>query len=276
MIMTYQEKLQQQAKFVQSKLEIPEGLKTGVILGTGLGDWLARLKSSIEIPYHEIPGFPQSTVETHTGKLGLGFIDSSPIITLQGRFHIYEGYTAKEVCMGVRLLSLLGIENLILTNASGALNPYFQPGSIMVITDQINLTGTNPLIGQNIEDWGPRFPDMSQMYSLKLQKLAFKTGLAIGLYLEKGVYIGVSGPNLETPAETRVYKRLGADAIGMSTVLEAIAAKHMGLNILGLSCLTNLNLPDCMAEISFEEVVEKAMKTGKDLERLLTALIPYI
>lgn len=249
---------------------------TGVVLGTGLGHWAADLSHPSRIAYADLPGFPRSTVESHPGRLILGWVDHRPVLVLQGRFHLYEGYSAEEACLGVRLLARLGIANLVLTNAAGALNPLFQTGAIMVMADQINHTGQQPLTGPNIEHWGPRFPDMSQPFDPALQQLALHTGTTLGLRLERGVYIGVPGPCLETPAETRAFKRWGADAVGMSTVLEVITAKHMGLNILGLSCLTNKNLPDCMAPTSLQEVIAQAEKTGKDLGRLLTALIPRI
>jgi purine-nucleoside phosphorylase len=247
-----------------------------VILGTGLGQWVDRLQGASQMSYTEIPNFPQSTVQSHAGRLLLGGPSSAPILVLQGRFHVYEGYTASEACTGVRLAALLGAKNLILTNAAGAINPLFETGKIMLISDQMNMTGHNPLLGPNNEEWGPRFPDMSQVYSPALQDMALQCACDIGLGLERGVYVGVQGPSLETPAETRAYRLMGGDAIGMSTVLEAIAAKHMGLNILGLSCLTNKNLPDCMQETSVEEIIARAEATGHDLGRLLDAIIPRL
>ncbi len=257
---------------------LPSGTcpKTGIVLGTGLGGWAAGLAAPERIAYADLPGFPRSTVESHQGQLVLGWTGERPVLALQGRFHLYEGYSAEEVCLGVRLLARLGIANIIFTNAAGALNPLFQCGAIMVIADQINHTGHQPLTGTNLEHWGPRFPDMSRTFDPDLQHLALQTGTELGLRLERGVYIGVQGPCLETPAETRAYKHWGADAVGMSTVLEVIAAKHMGLNILGLSCLTNTNLPDCMAPTSLQEIIAQAEKTGQELGRLLTALIPRI
>lgn len=261
---------------VTSKLLMSDPPATAVVLGTGLGHWVDSLHESAPLAYTHIPGFPQSTVQSHSGQLVLGQISSHPVLVLQGRFHVYEGYSAFEVCTGVRLAALLGVQNIILTNAAGAINPLFTVGNIMVISDHVNMTGHNPLVGPNNEDWGPRFPDMSQTYSPALQDLAMRCALERGISLERGVYIGVQGPSLETPAETRAYRRLGGDAIGMSTVLEAIAAKHMGLNILGLSCLTNKNLPDCMQETSVEEIIARAEASGQNLGRLLDALIPWL
>lgn len=261
---------------VKSKLGLNTPPATAVILGTGLGQWVDGLQEATQMPYTEIPGFPQSTVQSHAGRLLLGKVSSAPVLVLQGRFHVYEGHTAPEVCTGVRLAALLGVKNLILTNAAGAINPLFATGSIMLITDHMNMSGHNPLRGPNNDQWGPRFPDMSQVYSPDLQNLSMDCAGHLGLRLERGVYVGVQGPCLETPAETRAYRRLGGDAIGMSTVLEAIAAKHMGLNILGLSCLTNKNLPDCMQETSVEEIIARAEATGRELGRLLDAVVPRL
>ncbi|HKK33317.1 MAG TPA: purine-nucleoside phosphorylase [Desulfomicrobiaceae bacterium] len=250
--------------------------KTGVILGSGLGEWLEAVDDLLEIPYADIVHFPRSTVTGHAGTLCLGTMHGVPVCMLRGRFHLYEGYTPQEVCFGVRVLAGLGIRNLILTNAAGALNPQFDAGSLMLITDHLNMTGLNPLTGPNEEAWGPRFPDMSRVYDQDLQRLARLEAATLGIPLERGVYVGIQGPSLETPAETRAFRILGGDAIGMSTVMEAVAARHMGLRILGLSCLTNKNLPDCMAETSLEEILEQAKAAGRDLGRVLAAVIAGI
>ena len=268
--------LEKALEYVQSKISTTDHPQIGVVLGTGLGEWTSELQDPLIIPYEQIPGFPRSTVQSHSGRLLQGRIKQASVLVLQGRFHLYEGYSPEQVCSGVRLLALLGVKTLVITNASGALNPHFDTGSIMLINDQINMTGHNPLMGPNVDSWGPRFPDMSQVFCPDLQRMVLEKALSLGLRLEKGVYIGVPGPPLETPAETRTYRRLGADAIGMSTVMEVIAAKHMGMKILGLSCLTNKNSPDCMAETSLEEIIEQAQKTGTDLNRLLSAIIPDI
>jgi len=271
-----EKKLNNQLENIRARLNISTYPKTAIVLGTGLGAWIDNLQDPIAIPYEQIPEFPVSTVKSHSGYLVYGKMQNLPLFVLQGRFHLYEGYSPQEICMGVRLLGLLGIENLILTNAAGAINPEFREGSIMAISDHINMTGYSPLTGQNVDSWGPRFPDMSQVYNSELLGLALETATQQGLRLEKGVYMGVQGPNLETPAETRAYKRMGADAIGMSTVLEAIAARHMNINLLGLSCLTNKNLPDNMQETSFEQVVAQASDTAEHLGTLLSALLPHI
>jgi purine-nucleoside phosphorylase len=250
--------------------------QAGVILGSGLGEWLDAVNDLLEIPYADIPGFPRSTVTGHAGTLCFGTMHETPVCMLRGRFHLYEGYSPEEVCFGVRVLAGLGIRTLILTNAAGAINPRFDAGSLMLITDHINMTGVNPLTGPNEDAWGPRFPDMSRVYDRDLQRLARSEAAGLGIPLERGVYVGIQGPSLETPAETRAFRILGGDAIGMSTVMEAIAARHMGLRILGLSCLTNKNLPDCMAETSLEEILKQANAAGRDLGRVLAAVIARI
>ena len=247
-----------------------------LVLGSGLGGFIRGLQPDIAIPYSNIPHFPLSTIKGHQGCLYFCKLEKSNIIILSGRVHLYEGYSPFEVVFSIRALGSLGIKNIILTNAAGALNPQFDVGSIMLITDHINMTGQNPLTGPNIEEWGPRFPDMSQVYCPKLQKLAREAARKRQIHLERGIYVCVPGPSLETPAETRAFRRMGADAIGMSTVMEAIAAKHMGMSIIGLSCLTNKNLPDCMAETSHEEILEQARITNDNLSKLLLALIPEI
>ena len=261
---------------VKSRLPISSSPAVGLVLGTGLGNWVQGLDTLYALPYTEIPGFPQSTVQSHAGRLLLARVGSTPVLILQGRFHMYEGYTAQEVCTGVRLLALLGVQTLILTNAAGAINPLFSTGSLMLITDHLNMTGHNPLTGPNRDDWGPRFPDMSRVYPQDLQEITLEAAQEAGLRLERGVYVGVQGPSLETPAETRAYRSLGGDAVGMSTVLEAITAKHMGLGLLGLSCLTNSNLPDCMQETSLKEIIAQAEHSGKAMEALLTRVIPLL
>jgi len=267
---------QEAIEAIRTELQLENKTHIGVVLGTGLGEWAESLQEGKALSYAEIPHFPQSTVDSHSGRLISGRLGDVSVIALQGRFHLYEGYAPEAVCFGVRILGLLGVEKLVITNASGAINPRFAAGNIMLIEDQINMSGHNPLRGPNIEAWGPRFPDMSCPFDTAFKEAALAAARALGLRLERGVYLGVMGPCLETPAETRAFKRLGGDAVGMSTVLEVIAARHMGLRILGLSCLTNKNLPDCMEETSFEEVVQQANRTGPDLRRLLNEVIPRL
>jgi len=250
--------------------------RTALVLGSGLGDWISPGDIRQSIPYSDIPGFPLSTVAGHAGALLLAEIKGTPVFVFSGRFHLYEGYSAQEVTLPTRVLGLLGVRTLVLTNAAGALNPLFETGGLMLLTDHINMTGHNPLTGPNVEDWGPRFPDMSQVYCPSLRKEAMRAALSCGQRLEQGVYVAVAGPSLETPAETRMYRIMGADAIGMSTVPEAIAAHHMGMRVLGFSCLTNKNLPDCMAATSHQEILEQAGRSASALGSLLSALIPSL
>jgi purine-nucleoside phosphorylase len=262
---------------VGSRLGLDTPPAAAVVLGTGLGHWVDGLQEAVVLPYTEIQGFPQSTVQSHAGRMILARHEAHrPILVFQGRFHLYEGYSPAEVCIPVRLAALLGAKTLILTNAAGAINPLFATGSLMLIADHINMTGFNPLRGPNNDAWGERFPDMSRVYSPALQDLAVDCAQKIGVRMERGTYVGVQGPSLETPAETRAYRFLDGDAIGMSTVLEAIAAKHIGLNILGISCLTNKNLPDCMQETSVDEIIAQAEASGRDLGRVLDAVIPGV
>ena len=254
----------------------PELPKTALILGSGLGDWVEEGSIRLRIPYADIPGFPVSTVKGHAGALLLADVQGTPVFVLSGRFHLYEGYDAGTVTMPIRVLGLLGVTTLIATNAAGALNPLFATGGLMVLTDHINMTGHNPLTGPNVEAWGPRFPDMSQVYCPALREKAMQAALRCGQRLEQGVYVAVAGPSLETPAETRMLRILGADAVGMSTVPEAIVARHMGMKVLGISCLTNKNLPDCMAATSHEEILDQAGRSAAALGALLCALIPNL
>lgn len=250
--------------------------KTALVLGSGLGNWLDTHRVSLRLPYAEIPHFPVATVLGHAGALLIVHLGGIPTLVLSGRSHLYEGYSAAEVTLPVRCLGLLGLDNLILTNAAGALDPLLQPGGLMLLADHINMTGHNPLTGIHNEEWGARFPDMSQVYCPHLRALALEAAMSIGLRLEQGVYVAIAGPSLETPTETRMYRFLGAHAIGMSSVPEAIVAHQMGLKILGISCLTNKNLPDCMAPTSHEDILKQAQQSSTMLDSLLTALMPLL
>ncbi len=244
-----------------------------IIAGSGLSALADSIKQVMKVNYAQIPNFPVSTIAGHEGSLIHCRVNGVNLAILAGRTHLYEGYSASDIVRPLRVLRLLGAQMVILTNAAGALNPLFGTGNIMLISDHINLTGENPLVGDNIEEWGPRFPDMSSVYSRELMEIAENTALKLNIALKKGVYVGIKGPSLETPAETRSFRTLGADAIGMSTVLEAVAAKHMGMEILGLSCLTNKNLPDCMAETSHEEILEVAAKANELLKNLILEIL---
>jgi len=260
------------ARFIREKLCNVQAGTLGLVLGSGLGAVRERITQFTDLPYSDIPGLPQSTVVGHGGFLRSGLLGGRPVIALCGRVHLYEGYSAAEACLPVRVLFELGVRTLVLTNAAGALNPLFSTGTLMSITDHINFTGQSPLTGVNVDAWGPRFPDMSRVWCPGLVALANAQARRLGLVLERGVYIQVAGPNLETPAETRSYRQLGADAIGMSTAIEAIAAAHMGMRLMGLSCLTNKNLPDCMAETSHQEVLDMAGRAAADMAMLLEAV----
>lgn len=243
-----------------------------VTLGTGLGGLGQAVTRATHVPYADIPGCKTPTVASHGGTLVAGTVRGRDVLFWQGRFHLYEGFTPAEIAFGVRVSSLLGAKVFIATNVSGAINPQFSTGSIMAVTDHVNLMGQSPLAGPNHDPWGPRFPDMSRVYSPRLVDLALRKGVEAGLRLERGVYVGVLGPQLETPAETRFFRSVG-DAIGMSTLMEVIAAKHMGLEILGLSCLVNKNLPDCMDEVSLEDILDAAARSEESLAKVVEAVI---
>lgn len=240
-----------------------------IVLGSGQGELIRSLSPVLSMGYDQIPNFPLSTVVGHSGSLGFCQVKNLKLAVMNGRVHPYEGYSSFEVVRPVRIMNLLGARTLILTNAAGSLNPLFDSGNIMCISDHINFTGENPLVGQNYEEWGPMFPDMSKTYCPKLMNIAHMAALKLGIPLKTGVYVGIKGPSLETPAETRAFRMMGGDAIGMSTVLEAIAGNHMGMRILGLSCLTNKNLPDCMEQTSHEQILEAARNINITLKDLL-------
>lgn len=267
-------KVQNCASALKNKL--PQGFtpEIGIILGTGLGDFAEIPSNKSVICYDELPDFPLSTVASHKGAFVAGTVSGVPVLLQQGRCHLYEDRTPEEVCMGVRVMGLLGIKALIVTNAAGAINPRFDAGTLMVIEDQINFTGRSPLTGPNEKALGPRFPDMSRLYDPALRRVLEEKALAEGIRLEKGVYFCIPGPQLETRAETRAYRLLGGDAVGMSTALEAIAAAHMGIRLAGVSCLTNKNLPDCMEESTIEDIIATAEQAGAALKRLLAASLP--
>ena len=248
----------------------------GIILGTGAGGLGNYLADAITIPYGAIPNFPRSSAPGHAGQLKYGALAGRPVLIFQGRFHAYEGYSLMQVTFPVRLLAALGVNVLILTNAAGGLQPLFQSGDLMLIRDHINLLGDNPLVGENLETWGPRFPDMCQVYDPELTALAVDTALQSGIRLQEGVYVAVKGPSLETPAETRMLRLLGADAVGMSTVAEAIVAVHAGLRLLGLSVISNVNLPDAMAPIAIESILQVVQQAEAPLSRLLQGIVAQL
>lgn len=247
--------------------------KTAVILGTGLSGISEIMETDVSIPYKEIPHFPVSTVPGHPGILSIGRVGGVESAVMEGRFHLYEGYEPSEIALPIRVLSVMGIERLIVTNSAGGLNPLFLPGEIMVIHDHINATGANPLVGVDLEVVGPRFPDMSRAYDRALIETAGKEAKRLGIHLVRGVYLGILGPSLETPAETRMYRSFGADALGMSTIMEVIAARHAGIRVLGLSVIANVNLADAMEPILIDDIITTVGKAGPDLLRLIAAVI---
>jgi purine-nucleoside phosphorylase len=240
-----------------------------LVLGSGLGPLADQIEGACAIPYGEIPHFMRSTAPGHQGRLILGTLAGKPVLCMQGRFHYYEGYSQKDVTYPIRVMARLGIKTLILTNACGGLRREFSPGDLMLITDHINFTGMNPLIGENEEDFGPRFPDMSKVYDPELRALCLRAAADLGIPLREGVYIGYSGPSFETPAEIRLFQSWGAGAVGMSTVAEAIVARHCDIRVLALSCITNLAAGILDQPISSDEVIVAANAAGERFRRLL-------
>jgi purine-nucleoside phosphorylase len=254
-------------KFIRTKTA--ESPRIGIILGTGLGGLAKTIKREIEIPYDQIPHFPVSTVESHAGKLLFGIVGGKKVVAMEGRFHFYEGYTLKQVTFPVRVMKALGVEILVVSNAAGGLNPQFAKGDIALITDHINFQGYNPLIGKNDDELGPRFPDMYNCYDRELREIAIQTALAEKIPLQRGVYVSVAGPNLETAAEYRFLRIIGADIVGMSTVPEVIAARHQGTKVIAFSVVTDMGLPDALEPCSHEKIVAAAGIAEPKLSRLI-------
>lgn len=261
--MMFYEKVKESADFIRERTDKMPSL--GVILGSGLGSLVDIMEEKTVIPYPEIPNFPQSSVAGHAGNLVIGRIGKEIIIAMQGRFHFYEGFTMKEVTYPIYVMKLLGVKNLIVTNACGGINRAFVPGDLMLLTDYINMLGNNPLIGENDERLGVRFPDMSEAYSLELLAKAEETAKTLGIAYQKGVYAIFSGPCYETAAEIRAYERLGADAIGMSTVPETIVANYLGMKVLGIACITNMATGIAKTKHSHEEVMRIAGESSEKL-----------
>jgi len=245
----------------------------GIILGTGLGGLVREIKKDVVIDYEKIPHFPVSTVESHHGKLIFGTLGGKNVVAMQGRFHKYEGYSLRQVTFPVRVMKFLGVKHLLISNAAGALNPLFQRGDLMIITDHINLLGDNPLIGPNEDALGPRFPDMSEPYSRKLIALADDVALEHRIRLEHGVFVAVPGPNLETRAEYRFLRLIGADVVGMSTVPETIVATHMGITVLGFSIITDECFPDALQPASVAEIIAVAGTAEPKLTAIMKGVV---
>lgn len=245
----------------------------GIVLGTGLGELAKHIEVVKSVDYCDIPHFPLSTVESHQGKLILGRLEDRDVIALQGRFHLYEGYSANEVTFPVRVLGELGVKTLVISNAAGGMNPQFRRGDIMLITDHINLQGANPLIGPNTDRWGPRFPDMSDPYDSELRSLARKSALERAIKLQEGVYVSVTGPCLETKAEYRFLRAIGADAVGMSTVPEVIVAVHMGMRVVALSVITDECFPDALEPVNIADIFAAAASAEPNLTKVMKDVV---
>ena len=269
--MDYLNKINESKDYILSKLEkLP---KVGLILGSGLGSLGEKIGNPIKLKYEEIPNFPRSTVEGHAGQLVIGELGGKTVVAMQGRFHYYEGYSMKDVTFPIRVLIRLGIESLIVTNAAGGVNMDFTPGDLMIIKDHINFTGQNPLIGKNYEQLGPRFLDMSKAYDRRYIEIAKKAGEKLGINLKEGVYMWFTGPTYETPAEVKLARILGADAVGMSTVPEVIVANHEGVRVLGISCITNMAAGILDQPLKHEEVVETSLKVKDEFEKLIVEIL---
>jgi purine-nucleoside phosphorylase len=260
--------------FIHSQCRLQPVL--GLVLGSGLGAYADTFQIRTAIPFANLPHFPSSTVLGHSGNLIIGNVEGVPAVALQGRVHLYEGYSAAEVAFPARILGALGIRQLIVTNAAGGINTAFSPGDLMLITDHINLMGTNPLIGPNMDELGPRFPDMSEAYDAAMRGVALEVARQKGIVLREGVYIGLRGPSYETPAEIRMCRALGADAVGMSTVPEVIIANHMGIRVLGISCITNMAAGILPQKLTHKEVMDTTERVGEKFQSLLQGIIPRL
>lgn len=250
--------------------------RVGMILGTGLGGLAEQIDNKTVIPYGEIPHFPESTVQSHAGQLVCGTLKGVPLVAMEGRFHFYEGYSMQEVTFPVRVMKALGAEILVVTNAAGGMNPQYELADVMIIDDHINLMGDNPLRGINDDNLGPRFPDMSEPYDRELIKIARQSALELSIPCEKGVFVAVSGPNLETRAEYRMLRWAGADVVGMSTVPEAIVAAHAGMRTLGFSIVTDLCLPDALEPVDIEKILKVAAIGGERLAQLIPRIFEQL
>jgi len=268
---TLYERAQQAARLIRARTDVE--VSVAIVLGSGLGAFADDLINPTQIPYSEIPGFARSTVEGHAGRLVIGRSGEVMVAAMQGRFHFYEGYSLQEVTFPMRVLKLLGVRTVVLTNAAGTLNTQFRPGSLMVISDHLNLLGDNPLRGENDERFGPRFPDLTSVYARHLQDVVIEEAKAMGLEVPRGIYGALAGPSYETPAEIRYLRTIGADAVGMSTVPEAIAARHMGMEVLGISCITNMAAGVLPQPLDHSEVMETARRVREQFIGLLEGII---
>jgi purine-nucleoside phosphorylase len=270
------ELLDQSGEFIRTRLGGRSVPAIGVILGSGLGRLAEELEASTAIPYAEIPHFPVSTVPGHAGRLVVGSLAGTPIVALQGRFHLYEGYGPGEVVFPIRTLARLGVKAFVITNAAGGINKAFKAGDLMVIADHLNLTGQNPLAGPHDDRLGLRFPDMSEAYSQAFRQLAHEAAREVNLELREGVYCVLSGPSYETPAEVRMLHQCGADAVGMSTIPEVVACRQMGVKVLGISLISNLAAGISKVPLTHAEVIETGERVAADFVRLIRAVVPKI
>jgi purine-nucleoside phosphorylase len=266
------ERAEEAAAYVRARMKVRAHI--AVVLGSGLGAFADELCDAVHIDYCDMPHFPLSTVAGHSGRLVIGKLEDVAVAVMQGRVHLYEGYSAREVAFPMRVLGRLGVKAVVLTNASGGINVDYKAGSLMVLKDHINLQGANPLIGPNDERFGPRFPDMTHAYTKQYREIAIEAAKRLGLDVHEGVYVGLTGPSYETPAEIRAFRTMGADVVGMSTLAEAIVARHLGMKILAISCVANLAADVSNEELSHAEVLAVMKKSQGSLVRLLRAVIP--
>ena len=268
------ERAEHASRIIRSRISVEP--RIAIVLGSGLGGFADDFADAVAIPYEDIPGFVRSTAQGHAGRLVIGNVDNIPVLAMQGRVHYYEGYSLEEVTFPIRVFNLLGIKTLVLTNAAGGINVQLTQGALMMISDHVNLMGVNPLRGPNDERFGPRFPDMSAVYSPELQELVVEEAKAINVEVRRGVYGALSGPSYETPAEIHLLRNLGADAVGMSTVPEAIVARHMGMEVLGISCITNMAAGISDEPINHEEVMATGVRVRATFTKLLQRVIGAI
>lgn len=261
------------AQFILAAVSVPH---VAVVLGSGLGDFADGLQPAKSIAYEQIPHFPRSTALGHAGRLVIGKFGRTTVAAMQGRVHLYEGYTAAQAAFPIRVLRLMGVRTVVLTNAAGGINPQIEPGTLAVISDHINLQGVNPLTGPNDERFGPRFPDMTEAYNGLYRQIALEEGRRLGIPLHEGIYAALAGPSYETPAEIRYLRAIGADLVGMSTVPEVIVARHMGMAVLAISCVTNMAAGFSVREINHQEVLDTGQRVRDKLLALLGAVIPRI
>ncbi|MCK8486252.1 purine-nucleoside phosphorylase [Paenibacillus sp. MBLB2552] len=266
--------IREAAEYIRSRSALTP--KVGLILGSGLGVLADHIEQPVSIDYRDIPFFPQSTVEGHAGELLIGTVQGTAVVLMKGRFHMYEGYGPEMTAFPVRVMKELGVTTLLVTNAAGGVNTSYEPGDLMLISDHLNLTGRNPLVGPNDEELGARFPDMSQAYSRRLREIARKIAADRGVPLQEGVYAGLLGPTYETPAEIRMLRTLGADAVGMSTVSETIVARHAGIEVLGISCISNMASGILDQPLSHQEVMETTERVREKFLSLVLSIIPQI